>query len=146
MRQERGFTLIELMIVVAIIGVLAAIAYPNYQQYLLKTGRSDGHAKLTQLMQAQERFYSQNQAYTLNLGAGGLAVPGIAANAPVVSDERRYSIAAEVCAAGTPLSRCVRLVAMAINQQAADAQCGNLGLDSLGRKTETGTGTVESCW
>ncbi|ALN20535.1 type IV pilin protein [Ectopseudomonas mendocina] len=146
MRYQRGFTLIELMIAVAIIGVLAAIAYPNYQQYQLKAGRSDGHAKLTQIMQAQERFYSQNQSYTANLGAGGLAFPGIAANAPIVSDEGRYSIAAQACAAGTPLTRCVRLVATAVGPQAADAQCGNLGLNSQGIKTETGTGTVESCW
>jgi type IV pilus assembly protein PilE len=151
MRQQHGFTLIELMIVVAIIAVLAAIAYPNFQEYLLKSGRSDGHAKLTQVMQAQERFYSQNQRYTGNLGATaagnpGLAFPGTATDAPVISDEQRYSIAAEVCAAGTPLTRCVRLVATAVGPQAADAQCGNLSLNSQGIKGRSGTGTVQSCW
>src|SRR3990167_9475228 len=90
MRQQRGFTLIELMIVIAIIGILAAIAYPSYQEYQLKSGRSDGHAKLMQVMQAQERFYSQNQSYTDNLGATaagnpGLAFPGTAEDAPVIS-------------------------------------------------------------
>ncbi|MDP2244416.1 type IV pilin protein [Pseudomonas sp.] len=146
MRYQRGFTLIELMIVVAIIGILAAIAYPSYQQYMLKSGRSDGHAKLTQIMQTQERFYSQNQTYTANLGVGGLAFPNTAANAPVISDEQRYSIAAEVCAAGTPISRCVRLVATTTGPQTGDSQCGNLSLDSRGVKAETGTGTVQTCW
>lgn len=150
MRHQRGFTLIELMIVVVIIGILAAIAYPNYQQYLLKTGRSDGHAKLTQVMQAQERFYSQNQTYTTNLGASAANNPGldfpVATNALIPSDERRYNITAEVCAAGTPLARCVRLVASTINQQVADTQCGNLILNSQGIKQITGTGTRESCW
>ncbi|MDZ7889441.1 MAG: type IV pilin protein [Pseudomonas sp.] len=151
MRHQHGFTLIELMIVIVIIGVLAAIAYPNYQQYLLKTGRSDGHAKLTQVMQAQERFYSQNQSYTDNLGASaagnpGLALPGVAEDAPAISDEQRYSVATQVCAAGTPLTRCIRLVATAVGPQAADAQCGNLNLDSRGVKGISGTGTVQSCW
>lgn len=138
MRHQSGFTLIELMIVVAVIGILAAIAYPNYQQYQLKAGRSDGHAKLTQLMQMQERLYSQNQTYSTDLGAG--------ANTAVPSDEQRYSITAEACAAGTPLARCVRLVATAINQQVADTQCGNLILTSRGEKLISGTGTRESCW
>lgn len=138
MRQQNGFTLIELMIVVVVIGVLAAIAYPNYQQYQLKAGRSDGHAKLTQVMQMQERLYSQNQTYSTDLGAG--------ANTAVLSDEQRYSITAEACAAGTPLARCVRLVATAINQQVADTQCGNLILTSRGEKLISGTGTRESCW
>ncbi|EHY76885.1 type 4 fimbrial biogenesis protein PilE [Stutzerimonas stutzeri ATCC 14405 = CCUG 16156] len=138
MRHQSGFTLIELMIVVAVIGILAAIAYPNYQQYQLKAGRSDGHAKLTQLMQMQERLYSQNQTYSTDLGAG--------ANTAVLSDEQRYSITAEACAAGTPLARCVRLVATAINQQVADTQCGNLILTSRGEKLISGTGTRESCW
>lgn len=146
MRQPLGFTLIELMIAVAIVAVLAAIAYPNYQQYLLKSGRSDGHAKLTQVMQAQERFYSQNQSYTANLGVGGLAFPGTAANAPVDSDEGRYRIAAQACGAGIQLTRCVRLVATAVNQQAADASCGDLILTSQGVKDITGTSAREACW
>ncbi|WQN29384.1 type IV pilin protein [Stutzerimonas stutzeri] len=144
--RQRGFSLIELMVVVAVISMLAAIAYPNYQQYQLKAGRSDGHAKLTQVMQAQERFYSQNQSFTTNLGAGGLALPGVAANAAANSDEGRYSVAAAACAAGTPLTRCVRLVATATGSQVADAQCGNLILTSQGLKDRTGTGSRESCW
>ena len=146
MQQQHGFTLIELMIVIAIIALLAAIAYPNYQDYMIKAGRSDAHSKLTQVMQTQERFYSQNQTYTANLGAGGLALPGIAAGAPAISDEQRYSIAAQACAAGTPLTQCVQLVATATGPQTRDAQCGNLSLNSRGQKGETGSGTVESCW
>ena len=94
--KRNGFTLIEVMIVVAIVGILAAIAYPSYQEYVLRTGRADGMAKLMEIMQAQERFYSQNQTYTANLGAGGLAY-NVAANAAVASNEGRYNIAAAAC-------------------------------------------------
>lgn len=68
--KQQGFSLIELMIVVAIVGILAAIAYPSYQNYVLRSGRADGQAKLMEILQAQERFYSQNQTYTANLGVG----------------------------------------------------------------------------
>ncbi|WXL25100.1 type IV pilin protein [Ectopseudomonas mendocina] len=148
MRRQQGFTLIELMIVIVIIGIVAAIAYPNYQQFLLKSGRSDGHSKLTQVMQAQERYYSQNQTYTTNLGAApnGLAFPGIAANASVPSDEGRYNITAQACAAGIPLARCVALTATAAGPQTADAECGNLTLNSQGVKGRSGTAALTACW
>lgn len=68
--KQSGFTLIEMMIVVAIAGILAAISYPSYRDYVERAGRADGKAKLLEIMQAQERFYSQNQTYTANLGAG----------------------------------------------------------------------------
>lgn len=145
MRRQAGFTLIELMIVIVIAGLLAGIAYPAYQGFLLKSGRSDGHAALTRIMQAQERFYSQNQTYTDNLGVGGLALGG-AANAAVISDEGRYSITAQACAVGTALNRCVHLLATATGAQTSDAQCENLGLNTQGVKTETGTGTTQTCW
>lgn len=141
--KQSGFTLIELMIVVAIVGILAAIAYPSYQSYVERTGRADGQAKLMEIMQAQERFYSQNQTYTANLGAGGLGY-GVAANAAVASDEGRYSITAAAC--GGAIASCVALTADAVGQQASDTKCGDLTLDSRGTKGEGGTLTVQDCW
>jgi type IV pilus assembly protein PilE len=142
--KEKGFSLMELMIVVAIVGILAAIAYPSYQNYVLRTGRSDGQAKMMEIIQAQERFYSQNQTYTTNLGAGGLAY-GVAANASVPSAEGRYTIQAAACANST-IARCVILTATRVGPQLQDNECGNLTIDSRGTKGKSGTGTVATCW
>lgn len=73
-RAYRGFTLIELMIVVAIIGILAAIAYPSYQSYVESTRRGDAKGALMQFASAMERYYTQNSTYA---GADdGNGVPG----------------------------------------------------------------------
>lgn len=142
--KQQGFSLMELMIVVAIVGILAGIAYPSYQNYVLRSGRADGQAKLMEIIQAQERFYSQNQTYVTNLGAGGLGY-GVAADAGVPSDERRYTITAAACG-GTTIARCVTLTAARAGTQQQDNECGSLSLDSRGTKGENGTGTVETCW
>ncbi|MEO8600005.1 MAG: type IV pilin protein, partial [bacterium] len=63
MSLQKGFTLIELMIVVAVIGILAAVAYPSYQDSIIKTKRAEGRAALMAAMQQQERYYTQNNAY-----------------------------------------------------------------------------------
>ena len=62
MKKTAGFTLIEMMIVVAIIGILAAIAYPSYQEYVLRGNRSEGQALLNDAAARQERYFAQNNA------------------------------------------------------------------------------------
>lgn len=142
--KNQGFTLIELMITVAIVAILAAIAYPSYQNYVLRGGRTDGQAKLLEIMQAQERYYSQNQTYVTNLGVGGLGL-GVAANAAVPSAEGRYTVQAAACA-GTTIANCVALTATRAGAQASDTACGNLTLNSRGVKGISGTSNVDSCW
>ncbi|WP_312270303.1 type IV pilin protein [Pseudomonas sp.] len=144
-----GFTLIEVMIVVAIVGILAAIAYPSYQSYVRKGQRSEGKAKLMEIMQAQERYNSQNQSYATNLGTGkdldtgkdGLGF-NAAANAPVSSETRLYNISAQACA-GQTIANCVLLTATPTRN---DPECTTLTLDSRGTRGSSGTATPKTCW
>ncbi|RZM02652.1 MAG: type IV pilin protein, partial [Variovorax sp.] len=62
-RRQAGFTLIELMIVVAIVGILATIAYPSYRESVLKGRRAEARTALLELMQQQERYMTQRGAY-----------------------------------------------------------------------------------
>lgn len=144
-QQEQGFTLIELIVAVAIIGILAAVAIPAYREYVMQGGRSEGQAKLLEVMQMQERFYSQNQTYTLNLGADGLAFAGVAANAAAPSERARYLVQAGQCGA-IAIANCVLLTAAPQGAQAGDLECGSLTLDSRGIKGENGSGTLADCW
>jgi len=124
--NNNGFTLIELMIVVAIIGIIAAIGYPNYTNYLHKAGRAEGSALLLEVMEKQEQHYRRNMGY-----ADTLAKLGYSDAADTTTD--RYKITddnIEACD-GSTLRRCVKLTAVAHGKQPSEQI---LTLNSKGEK------------
>lgn len=75
--EQRGFTLIELMIAIAIIGILAAIAYPNYQAYIIKSNRTSAQAQMMDIANREQQFLLANRAYADkdDLEASGYRLP-----------------------------------------------------------------------
>ena len=125
--KYKGFNLIELMIVIAIVGILTSIGYPLYQDQVERTRRADGKTKLMEIMEAQERFYSANNTYVTTLTSLGYTV------ATVPSDEGFYQVSAGACGA-IALTQCIGLTATPVagGPQVAD---GNMTLDSRNNKT-----------
>lgn len=133
MMNNKGFTLLELMIVVAVIGILAAIAWPQYQQYVLKTNRTDGTSELLEIAQELERCYTRFNAYNdANCDID---------NADVIdSDDKKYQVT--VASAATTFT----LTAAPQGLQTNDTECGSLSLTQAGVRGETGTLTADECW
>jgi type IV pilus assembly protein PilE len=94
LKRQGGFTLIELMITVAVIGILAAIAFPSYQDSVRKSRRTDGKNALTQAVANMERYYTENNTYaTANIcGSTPLICPGSCSGVICTSTERNYLI------------------------------------------------------
>ena len=137
MLREKGFTLIELMIVVAIVGILAAIAYPSYQEQVMKSRRSDAHSLLLDVAARQERFYFDNAVYTNKLKTD----LKYSAESNIPSSEGYYLISATINATGSTFT----LTAVPQGGQASD-KCKNLSIDNVGNKTRSGTADLSQCW
>ncbi len=132
-RKMQGVTLLELMIVVVIVGILAAIAYPNYRDFTARAKRNEAKAALLKLAINQERFYLSNNTYTTDLTDLGFAT-----DCPLITDSTTYS----VCITAADASN---FTAVAIYQP-TDAEA-----DKCGEFSITGRGVRESkpkldCW
>lgn len=138
--KSAGFTLIELMIVVAILGIIVAIALPSYQNSVTKTRRADAQGVLTSLANTMERFYTTNSTYAgATLGSGATDI--FPNQAPLDGPTKYYNLSF----VGTPDATSFTLQAAPIGAQTGD---GNLRLTSIGVRTwdEANDASYSSSW
>ncbi len=142
MKKQLGFTLVELMVVVAIIAILAAVAIPAFQHQAMESRRADAKSALLDLATREERYYANNNVYT----SAASSLYGTGASLPLqvpTGSTPDYQISVSIPSSTTPA---FALSASPMNLQVGDA-CGTYQLDNTGAQTNTPTppsGTT--CW
>ena len=136
MNRNFGFSLVELMITVAIVGIVASIALPAYQDQIRKSRRADGTTLLTEVRDLQERFIMENNTYTTDLSNLGYT-------GSVKSDDEYYQVQVEN-PAGCGIANCFRLLASTIFDAQNDD--GDLRLWSNGTKERKVGGAWQTGW
>ena len=149
-KHTKGFTLIEVMIVVAILGIITAIAFPSYVDYVRKGKRTDAKVELLRMAQLQESYFVQNLSYAKDLttGAGGLGL-----GATVTSDQGEYTITMSAldngggACTGVAADPCTTFTLTATpGSTQHDPKCANFTLSNTGVKTVSGAHTAQQCW
>ena len=145
-RQTAGFTLTELMVTAAIVGILASIAYPAYTDSVRKSRRGDAKAALLENAGFMERYYSTNFRYTATAGTAGCpalpvqCLPREVASASCSTDSRVYYTISGSCP-NTNITFTLTAAPQLGSPQASDT-CGSLTVDQTGARTPTTSG----CW
>jgi type IV pilus assembly protein PilE len=140
--KQRGFTLIELIVTVAIIGVLSAIAYPAYTQYTARANRSAAESFMQTVASKQEQSMLNARSYF----AAANAAAWTTANSPVPNDvASQYTLTVTVDNSAAPPAYTVTAAPQG-RQAINDATCGNLTLTQNGTKGKSGSASVAECW
>jgi len=143
--RQRGITLLELMIVVAIISMIAAFAYPSYTQYVVQTKRTAATSTLLQIADRQQQFFMDNKRY-----AGDLTILGFAANPLWVSDDGNPVAAGDADAvylfalANVAPTTYTAFAAPLAGQLKRDTECGTMTLNQAGARDALAGG--DDCW
>ncbi len=145
-KTNRGFSLIEVMVVIIIIAIMASIGIPSYRQYMMRAQRADATATLMRLGSAQEKFYLQNNRYA---GAGemapappgGLGIPG--------TEHGYYNLAVAPAAGGLAQGYTATATVAGGGPQQADTDCVSYTVNEQGVRTSLDNGGMDSsaeCW
>lgn len=127
-RRSAGLTLIELMVVVAVISILASIAYPSYRQQVLRANRTEAKTALLERAQTFEKCFTRVHTYDGCDVTSGPTASGL------------YLIAA------VPNGETFFITATPQRGQAQDVRCGTLRIDERGNREESGAGMAKECW
>lgn len=133
--RSRGFTMIELLIVLAIVGILVAVAYPSMQDSMRKSRRANARALLMEIATLQERYFTLNNTYADTFAKLGYSTT------PVTVD-KAYTASLVPPGGGGTASMSYRA---SLNTGFTDPACGNLTLDNSGQRTASGT-LGSACW
>lgn len=139
-QPQRGFTLTEMMIVVAILGIISAFAYPSYVEQVRKSKRADAKIALQQVAQRQESHFIKNYSYAATLTALGYAADSIP------SPEGDYNLAVNDA---TATSYTLKATPASTSGQIKDTACATFTLDHMGRKVSKDSSdvvTTDKCW
>jgi len=135
MKRQKGFTLIELMIVVAVIGILAAIAYPAYQDYVARANRGEAMNALAEIRVAQEKWRANNTDYAWSTGDLGLGS---------TSDTGLYTLSIASAPAGA--TGYLAVAAPVAGERQENDDCGSFAADRAGPFTSVASYASSDCW